>query len=107
MQLRHLKELVSHRKPRLIRSNRQAAQQREVRGAAVVAHGQWRDECAAVRTAYHRWTGSPSAQRPDAFRAYVEALDREERAADHYARVIGSAGHIEEEPIALPAERRP
>jgi hypothetical protein len=105
MQLRHLRQLVPHPKPRAIWSDGRAARQRQLLSAAGVAHGQWRDECAAVRNAYRRWAGSPLAQEPVAFRAYGAALDREERAANRYARLLGSAGHVaKEEPIALPAK---
>jgi hypothetical protein len=105
MQVRHLRQLVPHRKRRVIRPDRRAARQRQLRHAAALAHGQWRDECAAVRSTYRRWAGSPSGQKPVSFRAYTAALDREERAADRYARLIGSGGHIEkEESIVRPAE---
>lgn len=91
--------------PSMSQPDRRAVRHRELLGAAAVAHRQWRDECAAVGSAYHRWAGSPSAQKPVAFRAYGVALDREERAANRYARLLGSAGDVErEEPIALPAK---
>lgn len=49
---------------------------------------EWREECLRVWDAYRRWL---SAVRPDtglAARAYVAALDREERAAEVYAGLI-------------------
>jgi hypothetical protein len=91
--------------PSMSQPDRRAARHRELLRAAAVAHRQWRDECAAVRSAYHRWAGPRSAQKPVAFHAYGAALDREERATNRCARRIGSAGDVErEEPIALPAK---
>jgi hypothetical protein len=89
----------------MTRPDRRAARRRALLGAAAVAHTQWQDECAAVRSEYRRWTASPAAQMAVAFRAYSAALDREERAADSYARLISRAGQVETgRPIALPAE---
>jgi hypothetical protein len=55
---------------------------------AMDGYVEWREECVRVWDAYHRWLG---AVRPDAAlasRAYVAALDREERAAEVYAGLI-------------------
>jgi hypothetical protein len=55
---------------------------------AMDGYVEWREECVRVWDAYHRWL---SAVRPDAAlasRAYVAALDREERAAQVYAGLI-------------------
>ena len=104
MQLRHLTHFARSPKKWANRLDRRAGRQRELLGAATVAYDQWRDQCAAVRIAYHGWVGSPSAENAVAFRAYTAALDREERAANSYARLIGRAGHVERgEPMVLPA----
>jgi hypothetical protein len=49
----------------------------------------WREECAAVRTAYQHWADSDRRERRLAYAGYLAALDREERAARTYA------GHVE------------
>jgi hypothetical protein len=48
----------------------------------------WRMRCEEVRTTYGRVDGTPKAERPLAFAALQAALDREESAADAYARQI-------------------
>ena len=42
---------------------------------------EWREECAALHTAYGRWLASKRSQREMAFATYRAALDREEKAA--------------------------
>jgi hypothetical protein len=107
MQIRHLRDFVTHRMPWAIRSDGRAARRHQLLGAAAVAHAQWRDECASVRSAYRRWAGSSLPQKPSAFHAYGAALDREEYAAACYARLIDSAGDSEnEKPIVLEAKDR-
>jgi hypothetical protein len=49
----------------------------------------WREDCAAVRDTYSRWASVPPEDAASAFIAYTEALDREERSARAYARLIG------------------
>jgi hypothetical protein len=41
----------------------------------------WRDESAAVESAYEQWRGVKRRDRTVAFAAYLAALDREEHAA--------------------------
>jgi len=55
---------------------------------AVVAYAAWRSECAAVRAAYGKWGRAAASNACLAFVAYRVALDREERAADAYARLL-------------------
>jgi len=57
----------------------------------VAAYSAWRRECAAVRTAYGRWTRAARSDAWFAFAAYSAALDREQRAADTYARLLPRA----------------
>ncbi|HWF26394.1 MAG TPA: hypothetical protein VG275_13140 [Solirubrobacteraceae bacterium] len=45
----------------------------------------WREECQAVRVAYHAWSGPHPGEREVAYARYVAALDREELAAQVYA----------------------
>src|SRR3954468_13948046 len=59
---------------------------------AMLAYVDWREACLAVTDAY---AASEAAGKTDArlaFGAYTAALDREERAAQVYADVIGRAG---------------
>ena len=48
----------------------------------------WREESVRVDTAYANWRGAPSGDRALLFAAYQAALDREERAATDYQRMI-------------------
>ena len=75
---------------------RRSARQRALVDAAVSAYSQWRGECTSVRTAYRRWVTTSGEDNVLAFRAYTEALDREEHAAKRYARLISRAGEIPE-----------
>lgn len=51
----------------------------------------WREESAAVRAAYGDWHRAPADEAEPAYAAYGAALDREERAADAYRRLISLA----------------
>jgi hypothetical protein len=51
----------------------------------------WREESVAVDAAYASWRRAPSGDRAMLFAAYLAALDREERAADDYQRMIDQA----------------
>ena len=56
--------------------------------AVVDAYVDWRQECITVWEAYQRWRGAARDDGALAFRAYLAALDREERAAEVYGRVL-------------------
>jgi 5-methylthioribose kinase len=58
------------------------------------AYVDWREECTHVREAYRRWLSAEGADVALAFRAYVAALDREERASEVYADLMGRLGHL-------------
>jgi hypothetical protein len=79
--------------------------QRMLADAAVVAYSEWRSECAAVRASYRRWVGARGEEEPSAFSDYRSALDREEHAAKHFARLMRRAGHLAETGIALQLAR--
>ncbi len=49
----------------------------------------WREECASVRVAYEWWSDAEKGERAAAFAVYRAALDREERASDVYAELVG------------------
>jgi hypothetical protein len=75
---------------------RRSARRRSLVDAAATAYAQWRSECAAVRGAYHRWVAAGAGDKASAYHAYNDALDREEHAAQRYARLIRRAGQIPE-----------
>jgi hypothetical protein len=51
----------------------------------------WREQSMAVQSAYREWLGAPTGWRELAFADYCEALDREERAASDYQRLLAEA----------------
>jgi hypothetical protein len=59
--------------------------------AVLAAYAAWRRECAAVRAAYGRWARAARSDNCLAFAAYRVALDREQRAAAIYARLLPRA----------------
>jgi hypothetical protein len=54
---------------------------------ALARYIDWREACAAVRTAYDRWSLA-SADRPTLFAVYNAALDQEASAAARYGAVL-------------------
>jgi hypothetical protein len=55
------------------------------------AYIDWVDTALQVRFAYERWDGADSAGAAEAHARYAAALEREEVAADAYARYIADA----------------
>jgi hypothetical protein len=55
---------------------------------AMDGYVEWREECVRVWDAYQRWLNAVRQDAALASRAYVAALDREERAAEVYAGLI-------------------
>ena len=80
--------------PRLIKRRKAAKEliQERLVGDVMEAYADWREESMSVGEAYGRWAGAPVADAPLAFAAYVAALDREQRAEERYAFLIGRAG---------------
>ncbi len=74
-----------------LRSFTRAGRRRADIDAVVVAYSVWRRECAGVRAAYGRWVRAATSDACFAFAAYRVALDREEQAADVYARLLPRA----------------
>ena len=68
----------------LTRARRQRAQVE----AMVAAYLSWQLESAAVRATYRHWKPACKSDAYLAFAAYRQALDREEQAANAYARLI-------------------
>ena len=79
--------------------------QRTLADATLAAYSEWRGECAAVRASYRRWAGARREEEPSAFNDYRSALDREERAAKQFARLMRRAGDLAETGIALQLAR--
>jgi hypothetical protein len=82
-----------------------SARRRALVEAALTAYHEWASECASVRNAYHRWLAAGAMDEPFAFDAYKAALDREENAARHYARVLRRARHLTDTGLALELAR--
>jgi hypothetical protein len=64
------------------------APSRQLVDAVMDCYVSWREASAAVATAYHAWDRAAPDQRAVAFHGYRIALDREERAADDYRRLV-------------------
>jgi hypothetical protein len=60
----------------------------ELIDAVMDGYVNWREESAAVEVAYHTWRAASPDRRTVAFEDYFAALDREERAASEYRRLI-------------------
>jgi anti-sigma-K factor RskA len=52
------------------------------------AYVDWREERATVWLAYDGWTSAPASDAAVAFAVYRAALDRKERAAELYGRLV-------------------
>ena len=70
--------------------------QREAVDSAVIAYVQWRAACISVRDAYRRWERAPLVDAELAYRAFGAAVDREQAAAEMYARLMRNVGHLVE-----------
>jgi hypothetical protein len=75
--------------------------------AVLAAYTAWRRECAAVRAAYLKWARAARSDAHVAFAAYRVALDREERAADIYARLLPRAQRGPELDVAMQLSQLP
>jgi hypothetical protein len=72
----------------LKRSSTCAATRTQLIDAVMDGYVTWREESVAVEASYQYWSRAPRDARASAFAAYVAALDREERAASEYGRLI-------------------
>ena len=76
---------------RLTRFTRAGRRRADV-DSVLAAYSAWKCECAAVGAAYGRWKRGATRDACVTAAAYLAALDREERAAERYARILGRAG---------------
>jgi hypothetical protein len=56
--------------------------------AVMEGYVSWREESAAVETAYRSWRQAAPDEEAIAFDDYITALDREEHAASEYRRLV-------------------
>jgi hypothetical protein len=56
------------------------------------AYVSWREACLQVKDAYGFWATERGQGATSAFGRYMAALDREERAAEVYAGLVGRVG---------------
>ena len=75
---------------------RRSIRKRSAVDLAVDAYVSWREESRAVRNAYLACRHARAAEAAVAFDAYEAALDREERAAEVYAKLMSRVGHVAE-----------
>jgi hypothetical protein len=64
------------------------APSRQLVDAVMDRYVSWREATAAATKAYVAWNQATSGELPGAFYRYRLALDREERAADDYRRLV-------------------
>ena len=83
-----------------------SALQRRLVDRAVLAYVEWREECNAVWDAYGRWASAPPGERAHVDVAYRAALDREEAAANAYAKLIARVGDLVETGLDHPLQPR-
>jgi hypothetical protein len=67
-------------------------EQRHTPNAAIAAQREWRTACTEVRRAYRSWARSPAGNAGLRYLVYTTALDREQAAAEQYARLAGTLG---------------
>jgi hypothetical protein len=65
-----------------------SAPSRQLVDAVMDGYISWREASAAVASAYQAWQRADPAGEAQAFCLYHDALDREERAADEYRRLV-------------------
>ena len=65
-------------------SRRDATRRLEFLDAVMDSYLHWRQESRAVAASYRSWRSANRGERGDAFHDYLDALDREERAAHAY-----------------------
>jgi hypothetical protein len=69
-------------------------QRRRLLNKAAEAYVAWREQCSAVWVAYSYWTAAPANDASRWYVAYLDTLDREERASERYAGLILRIGEL-------------
>jgi hypothetical protein len=83
---------LRHARAAALATSREASFQRTaLLDAAHDAYADWLLEAFAVERLYGQWHDASRQERPLAFAAYSAALEREERAAQVYADMVGMA----------------
>jgi hypothetical protein len=70
------------------------SQRRRLVDEAMDAYAGWRDQCSAVELAYSHWAEAGGNEAEVRHTAYSAALDREERAAERYGRLMRRVGAL-------------
>jgi hypothetical protein len=70
------------------------SQRRRLVDETMDAYAGWRDQCSAVELAYSHWTEAQGDEAAVRYIAYSAALDREERAAARYGRLMRRVGAL-------------
>ena len=60
----------------------------------VTAYVEWHKHSQCVRIAYSAWSSSSHEEQPLRYAAYLEELDREERACELYAATVARVGRV-------------
>jgi hypothetical protein len=75
----------------LNRTPRRATARAQLVDAVMDAYVTWREQSAAVTATYEHWRCASPELRTTSYEAYADALDREERAASAYQRMLEAA----------------
>ncbi len=67
-------------------------ERRHTPNAAIAAQLEWRAACIEVRRAYRSWARAAAGNAGLRYLVYRAALDREQAAAEQYARLTGKLG---------------
>ena len=71
----------------------------------VAAYVEWHKHAERVQGAYSTWSGASHNEKPRRYAAYLEELDREQRACEAYAATVArastSTGRFEAAPAQL------
>jgi hypothetical protein len=84
-----------------------SSQRRRLVKNALDAYAGWRDQCNAVEVAYAYWAAARGNELAVWYTAYSAALDREERAAERYARVMQRVRSLTSQGVLGPSTPQP
>jgi hypothetical protein len=72
----------------------------------VAAYVEWHKHADCVQSAYTAWSGSKRIEKPLRYAAYLEELDREQRACEEYAATVARAAAVSGRHESAPAQLR-